>query len=146
LENKIIEWEEQTKHLRGQEIVCYHVHWSYFLDWLGIKSAGYIELRPGIPPTPKHKREIIELIEEHDIKVVVISSWKDPTRAEEVAESSGSKLVTLPGEVNAMEDAEDYLSWVEYLTAHLIDSFPAKIQNNQSREREQNRERKRGVK
>jgi len=146
LENKIIEWEEQTKHLREQEIVCYHVHWSYFLDWLSIKSAGYIELRPGIPPTPKHKREIIELIEEHEIKVVVISSWKEPTRAEEVAESSGSKLVTLPGEVNAMEGAEDYLGWVDYLTTHLIKSFPPEIQTSQSMKQNRERERKRGTK
>jgi len=146
LEDKIEEFEKQTAHLRGQEVVCYHVHWSYFLDWLGIKSAGYIELRPGIPPSPKHKREIIELIEENQIMVVIVSSWKEPTKAEEVAEISGANLVILPGEVNAMENTEDYLSWVEYLTTHLIDAFPNNIQTNKSRDQNRQRERKRGTK
>jgi zinc/manganese transport system substrate-binding protein len=146
LEHKIEEFEKQTEHLQGQVVVCYHVHWSYLLDWLGIKSAGYIELRPGIPPTPKHKQEIIELIEENQIKVVIISSWKEPTRAEEVAERTGAKLLILPGEVNAMVGAENYLSWIEYLTKSLIDAFSAEIQTNPSNERDRERERKRGTK
>ena len=73
--------ESRTAYLKELEIVCYHVHWSYLLTWLEINTAGYIELRPGIPPTPKHKREIIQLMEEKDIKVVIVSSWKEPTKA-----------------------------------------------------------------
>jgi len=146
LDEKINEFEKQTEYLKGKEVVCYHIHWSYFLDWIGIKSAGYIELRPGIPPTPRHKREIIELIKGHQIKVVIISSWKEPTGAEEVAESTGAKLLILPGEVNAMEGADDYSSWLEYLITHLIDTFPSKIQTNQSREQLREQERKRGTK
>jgi zinc/manganese transport system substrate-binding protein len=146
LKNKIKEFEKQTEYLKGLEIVCYHIHWSYFLDWLGIKSVGYIELRPGIPPTPKHKREIIELMEEKQIKVVIISSWKVPTKAEEVAKASGAKLVILPGEVNAMDGAEDYLSWVEYLVTHLNDAFSGNTQNTESKNQIRERERKRGTK
>jgi len=145
LEKKIKDWEEKADHLRGQEVVCYHVHWSYFLDWLGIESAGYIELRPGIPPTPKHKQEIIRMMTDHNIKVVIISTWKEPTRAEEVAESSGATLLILPGEVSAMEGADDYVSWVEYLTTQLVDAFSAEIQTQQ-RKQDRKQERKRGTK
>jgi ABC-type Zn uptake system ZnuABC Zn-binding protein ZnuA len=146
LEDKITEMENKTENLEGQKVVCYHVHWSYFLDWLGVESAGYIELRPGIPPTPRHKEAIIELIEENQIEVVIISSWKDPTRAEEVAETTGAKLLILPGEVNAMDDVEDYISWIEYLTNQLVDAFPTKIKNNQSRKQNREKKRKRGTK
>jgi zinc/manganese transport system substrate-binding protein len=72
LENKIQEWEEKTSILKEKEIVCYHMHWSYLLDWLGIKTAGYIEVRPGIPPSPRHKREIIRLMQDRNIKVAII--------------------------------------------------------------------------
>ena len=146
LENKIKEFEKQTEHVRGMEIVCYHIHWSYFLDWLGIKSAGYIELRPGIPPTPKHKREIIELMVEKQIEAVIISSWKEPTKAEEVAEASKAKLLILPGEVNAMDGAEDYLSWIEYLDTHLNNALSSNTQNTRSKKQIREQERKRGTK
>jgi zinc/manganese transport system substrate-binding protein len=90
LQEDISRLEAEAEHLKGKEIVCYHVHWSYLLEWLGLEAAGYIELRPGIPPTPKHKKEIIDLMTEKEIEVVLVSSWKEPTRAREVAEAVGA--------------------------------------------------------
>jgi ABC-type Zn uptake system ZnuABC Zn-binding protein ZnuA len=79
------------------------------------------------------------------IKVVIISSWKEPTKAEEVAEESGDKLVILPGEVNAVEGADDYLSWIDYLVTHVIDAFPDTTQNDESGDQVRERKRKRGT-
>jgi zinc/manganese transport system substrate-binding protein len=123
LSEKIKQWETKAKVLNGLEVVCYHVHWSYLLDWLGIQQAGYIELRPGIPPTPRHKREIIELIKQHGIKLVIVSSWKDPKKSKEVADETGAELVILPGEVNAMDGSEDYFLWINYLVNQLIEKW-----------------------
>ena len=61
LKSKISMWENQFSFLKGKDIVCYHPHWSYLLEWMNLKNAGYIELRPGIPPTPRHKKEIIDI-------------------------------------------------------------------------------------
>ena len=144
LENIIKEFENRADHLKGQEVVCYHNHWSYLLDWLGIEGAGFIELRPGIPPTPKHKEEIIELMKSKAIKVVIISSWKEPTKAEEVAKASGAKLIILPGEVNAMDGSEDYVKWIDYMVTHLTEAFPDEPNNNQLMNQVRERERKRG--
>ena len=116
------------------------------MDWLGINSAGYIELRPGIPPTPKHKKEIIQLMQEKRIKIVIISSWKEPTRAQEVANAVGGHLIILPGEVNAREGAGNYFSWIEYMIDHLVDVASRDNQDIKEGRRIKNRERKRGVK
>jgi zinc/manganese transport system substrate-binding protein len=146
LKEKVSGYEKQAAALKGQQVVCYHNHWSYLLDWLGIQAANYIELRPGIPPTPKHKREIIELIKQRQIKVVIISSWKEPSKAQEVAEAGGARLVILPGEAGAMEGTDDYLNWLDYLVSHLIDAFPADTQNTGKKNQAREQERKRGVK
>ncbi len=76
LKDKITEWDDKASYLQNRDIVCYHVHWSYLLDWLKLNQKGYIELRPGIPPTPKHKQEIISVIKENQIEVIIVSSWK----------------------------------------------------------------------
>ncbi len=146
LKNKIRIFEQQTAHLNGRQVVCYHNHWSYLIEWLGLESIGLIELRPGIPPTPKHKREIIELMQNKHIEVVIISSWKEPTKAEEVAASTGAKLVVLPGEVNAMDGAEDYFSWMEYLVTHLIDAYSTTSENYRMQDQPRGQKRKRGIK
>jgi hypothetical protein len=54
---------------------------------------------------------------------VIVSSWKEPTRAQEVANAVGASLLVLPGEVNAMPGAEDYLAWIDYLVTHLSKAF-----------------------
>ncbi len=140
--NRITELENMAAHLQDKDIVCYHVHWSYLLDWLKLKPKGYIELRPGIPPTPKHKQEIIALIKEKQIKVVIVSSWKEPTKAREVANATGAQLLVLPGEVNAMKGTDSYIKWIEYMVTHLSETFAQNTQPNLEHQRQ--RERKRG--
>ncbi len=115
--------KQERERLRGAQIVCYHPHWNYLVDWLGLQNRGYIEDRPGIPPTPKHKMEIIQLMKRHSIPIVGISSWKEPTKAREVARSCNARLVVLPGEVGALSGAEDYLDWIEYLVNELADAY-----------------------
>ena len=143
LKAKITLLENQASFLKNLLVVCYHVHWSYLFDWLGIKIAGYIELRPGIPPTPRHKKDIIELMKRKNIKLVVISSWKEPTKAQEVADEVGAELVILPGEVNAVPNSENYFSWLDYMVKHLIDAAAAsgieEDQNKQHRHRKHER-------
>jgi ABC-type Zn uptake system ZnuABC Zn-binding protein ZnuA len=141
-----VQLENKAAFLGGKEVVCYHVHWSYLLDWLRLKAAGYIELRPGIPPTPKHKQAIIQLMQEKQIPVVIVSSWKEPTKAREVADAANAELVILPGEVDALDDTETYFTWIEYMVTHLIDAFPADEQRKEPLRRIRQRERKRGTK
>jgi zinc/manganese transport system substrate-binding protein len=142
MKNKIAELENRAADLQGKDVVCYHVHWSYLLEWLKIKSQGYIELRPGIPPTPKHKQEIITLITEKQINVVIVSSWKEPTKAREVANATGANLLILPGEVKAMEGVEDYEKWIEYLVVQLSEAFEQNTHHKHGQKKHQ--ERKRG--
>ena len=141
LNAKIVEFEEKASHLQNKAIVCYHVHWSYLLDWLQLNQKGYIELRPGIPPTPKHKQEIISLVKENQIEVIIVSSWKEPTKAKEVANATGAQLLILPGEVNAMKGSDTYLQWVDYMVTHLVEAYDLNSQPHRHRNRHHERER-----
>jgi zinc/manganese transport system substrate-binding protein len=123
LKSKISMWENQFSFLKGKDIVCYHPHWSYLLEWMNLKNAGYIELRPGIPPTPRHKKEIIDIMKEKNIKVVVVSSWKEPTIANEVAGDVNARLLILPGEVEAMPKSKDYISWIDFLVTKMTSAY-----------------------
>lgn len=119
LDSKIAELESIANILKGKEVVCYHKHWSYLCDWLGINIAGYVEAKPGIPPTPRHKREIIKMMKRKEIKIVIISSWKEPKKAQEVADAVGADLIILPGEADALPGTKDYFSWMEYMISQL---------------------------
>src|SRR5437868_1472938 len=65
-------WEAEMAPYHGYKVVTYHSSWSNFAKHFGIVIAGYIEPRPGIPPTPQHTLEIINLIKRENVKVVIV--------------------------------------------------------------------------
>jgi zinc/manganese transport system substrate-binding protein len=145
IHNLLFELEPVIQRLRGKQLVCYHVHWSYLIAWLNIDMIGLIELRPGIPPTPKHKKHIIDLMKKKDVPVVVISSWKQPKKAREVAKAAGANLVVLPGEVDAMGKSDSYLSWISHLVNELDKAYGSEDEIVEKPKRKRTRERKRGL-
>jgi len=80
------------------------------------------------------------------IKMVIISSWKDPTKAEEVAEAAEAELLVLPGEVDAMDEAESYTQWLGYMVHNLVDVANKVNPEKKKRHRNRNRKQKRGTK
>ncbi len=132
LEEKIKILETKAAGLKGKKVICYHPDWNYMLNWLQIESVGYIELRPGIPPTPKHKREICHMMQEREIGVVLVSTWKEPTIAKEVAKEVNADLLILPGEVQSVKTGNEYIAWIEGIVEELVASFenPDPLQRN----------------
>lgn len=46
---------------KGTRLVTYHRSWPNFMERFGFQVVGYVEPKPGIPPSPAH---IIDLVEE----------------------------------------------------------------------------------
>src|SRR5689334_7831868 len=55
-------WDAQVAPYHGAKLVTYHTSWSNFARHFGLSILGYIEPRPGFPPTPQHTLEIINLM------------------------------------------------------------------------------------
>ena len=89
LQERLGGWLRQAEPLRGAEIIAYHQNWIYFTRRFGIKVAGYMETKPGIPPTPRHVQEIMELIQRRDIRVILSANYFDPSKPQAIAERTG---------------------------------------------------------
>src|SRR6266436_1843836 len=53
-------WEQQAAPLKGMPIVVYHKDFSYFINWAGMREAGSLEPKPGLPPTPAHLADLLD--------------------------------------------------------------------------------------
>jgi ABC-type Zn uptake system ZnuABC Zn-binding protein ZnuA len=60
---------------RNKEMLAYHKNWAYFARDFGLKIIGYIESKPGIPPTPKHIEETIRLIGERGVDLMLVATY-----------------------------------------------------------------------
>src|SRR3954468_19894711 len=47
-------WDEMMRPYRERKVIGFHRSFSNFSKHFGIQVVGYIEPRPGIPPTPQH--------------------------------------------------------------------------------------------
>jgi ABC-type Zn uptake system ZnuABC Zn-binding protein ZnuA len=114
LEKQIRRWEETMKPFTGRKIITFHKSWTYFADWLGLEVAGQVEPKPGIPPSPSHSAELIQLIRAGTIKAIVVEPFYDMTAPEQIAGASSAKVVRLATSSGGVEEANDYISLMDY--------------------------------
>jgi ABC-type Zn uptake system ZnuABC Zn-binding protein ZnuA len=89
-------WLKQAEPLRGRRIIGYHKNWIYFGTQFGLEFVGYIEPKPGIPPTPRHVETMINLIRDQGIKVILSANYFDPVKPQAIAERTGATVVIVP--------------------------------------------------
>jgi ABC-type Zn uptake system ZnuABC Zn-binding protein ZnuA len=111
-------WLKQAEPLRGRKIVGYHRNWIYLAELLGLDIRGYIEPKPGIPPTPRHVEEIMNLIEKEEIEVIWTASYFDPVKPTSIAKRTGARAVVVP-----MGSGVDGITGYDRLVQHWIDSL-----------------------
>ena len=119
---KISEWEKQASALRGAPMVGFHKQWEYLADWLGLDLVGYIEDRPGIPPSPKHLNELIGLMKTRQVRTVMVAPFNDVKAATEVAHRAGVKPAVLPAAVGGTEDTDSYIALMDLIVTRLLDA------------------------
>src|SRR6185436_15617765 len=99
LASKEKQWEAAAAPLRGTRIVTFHKSWSYVARWLGLEEIGYVEPKPGIPPTANHTAQLVELMKKNGVKMVIVESFYPSTMARFVADNGKARLVAAPSNV-----------------------------------------------
>ncbi|MGZ4839531.1 MAG: metal ABC transporter substrate-binding protein [Terriglobales bacterium] len=118
-------WDAQMAPYKGRKIVTYHTSWSNFAKHFGLQVVGYIEPRPGIPPTPAHTIEIIQLMRRDNIKVVVVEPYFDMKTPNSIGSATGAKVIVLLPSVGGEKQVTDYFKLFDYDINLLIQAFKA---------------------
>jgi zinc/manganese transport system substrate-binding protein len=114
LDGKIAQWQAEMKPFAGSKIITFHKSWSYFANWLGLQIVAQVEPMPGIAPTPSHTVELIQLCRQGDIKAIIVEPFYDMSAPEQIAHSTGVKVLELPTSVGGVDQAKDYISLMDY--------------------------------
>jgi ABC-type Zn uptake system ZnuABC Zn-binding protein ZnuA len=114
-------WMREMLPLRGLEIVTYHKNWVYFLDLFGLDEVGTVEPKPGIPPSPRHVTELVELMRAREIKIILAANYFDEQKIRTVASRVDAEPVIVPLYVGGGEGTSDYFTlvdlWIDRLVA-----------------------------
>jgi ABC-type Zn uptake system ZnuABC Zn-binding protein ZnuA len=118
-------WDAQMAPYKGRKVVTYHTSWSNFAKHFGLQVVGYIEPRPGIPPTPAHTIEIIQLMRRDNVKVVVVEPYFDLKTPNSIGSATGAKVIVLLPSVGGEKEVTDYFKLFDYDINLLIQAFKA---------------------
>jgi len=73
-----------------------------------------VEPKPGIQPSPSHTAELIKLVRDGNIRAIVVEPFYDTSAADQIARSTGTKVLRLVTSVGGVEEAKDYISMMDY--------------------------------
>ena len=104
------EWETRLAALRNAPIVAYHNSWPYFARRFRLDMIGFIEMKPGVPPSPSHLAGIVRDMRARGARIVVREPHEPERDVAFVAGRAGAKVVTLATSVGALPRADDYIS------------------------------------
>ena len=113
-------WEKQGVALKGLPVVVYHRDLTYLVSWLGMREAGSLEPKPGLPPTTGHLSELLTRLAREPAKAIVRGAYTDPRPGEWLAERAKIPLVVLPYTVGGNEKAKDLFGLFDDTLARLV--------------------------
>jgi zinc/manganese transport system substrate-binding protein len=116
-------WEKEAAPLKGFPLVVYHRDLSYLIHWLGMREAGSLEPKPGLPPSTAHLSELVAQLSRDPAKAVARSAYNDPRAAEWIAERAKIRVVLLPYTVGGTERAKDLVSLYDDTVARLLEAL-----------------------
>ena len=124
LNAKLTEWETKLNTLKSESIVAYHNSWPYFARRFRLNVIGFIETKPGVPPSPAHLAGIVRDMQKRGARIVVREPHEPERDVAFVASKAGAKVVTLAASVGAMPRTDDYIALfdfnVEALTSAVV--------------------------
>jgi zinc/manganese transport system substrate-binding protein len=113
-------WEKAGAPLKGMTIVVYHRNMTYLSNWLGMREAGALEPKPGLPPTASHLSELLANLARDPAKAIVRSAYNDPRAAEWLAERAKIPAIALAFTVGGTDKAQDLFGLFDDTLARLL--------------------------
>ena len=108
---------------KGTKIVTYHRSWANLVDRFGLDVIGYIEPRPGIPPSPSHTLALIQEMKRQKIGIMLVEPYFDLKTPNSISRETGAKVVVLPPSVGGVKEAADYIKLFDVIVNLLTSAF-----------------------
>jgi zinc/manganese transport system substrate-binding protein len=112
-------WAGQLAQIRGKPVVAWHTSWRYLAQYTGMNIVGFMEPRPGVPPSPSHLAGLIATIRRTGAKIIIMEPFYDRRTADLVAQRSGARVVVLPPSVGGVQTITDYIQLMQYDVAQI---------------------------
>ena len=107
-------WQAMLSPYKGLKVVTYHRSFPNFAERFGLNVIGYVEPRPGIPPTPQHTLDLINEMKAQNVKVVLVEPYFDLKTPNSIGRATGAEVLVMPPSVGGVKEITDYFKLFDY--------------------------------
>jgi hypothetical protein len=112
IDQRLKSWKQELAPFQGKAVVAYHDEWVYFLSQFGLKAFGYLEPKPGIPPSGSHINNLIASMKSAGVKGIVVPSIYPTRFADLVAKEMGGSVAVVPYSIGSL-GTTDYFNYMD---------------------------------
>jgi zinc/manganese transport system substrate-binding protein len=102
------EWDAKMAPFAGTRVVTFHESWPNFAKHWKLAIVGTVEPKPGIPPTPSHTLEIVNLIQAQKVPVILVEPYFDLKTPNYIGQKTGAKVLIFYPSVGGISAIKDY--------------------------------------
>src|SRR5262245_7758288 len=107
-------WVALMAPYKGTKVVTYHRSYSNFAERFGLNIVGYVEPKPGIPPTPQHTLDLINDMKRANVRIGRVEPYIGLKTPNSVGCETGAELLVMPPSVGGVKDVPDYFKLFDY--------------------------------
>lgn len=107
-------WRGMMAPYKGLKIVTYHRSWPNFAETFGLQVVGYVEPKPGIPPSPAHTLALIEEMKRQQIKIILVEPYFDLKTPNSIARETGAQVLVMTPSVGGVKEVTNYFQLFDH--------------------------------
>ena len=116
-------WVAMMAPYKGTKVVTYHRSFPNFAERFGLDIMGYVEPKPGIPPTPQHTLDLINDMKRMNVKLVLVEPYFDLKTPMSIGRATGAEVMVMPPSVGGVKEVTDYFKLFDYDLNLLINAI-----------------------
>lgn len=84
---------------------------------------GYVEPKPGIPPSPSHTLQLMQEMKRQNVKLIAVEPYFDLKTPNAIARETGARVLVLAPSVGGVKEARDYFTLFDYNLTLLVEAI-----------------------
>jgi zinc/manganese transport system substrate-binding protein len=105
--------------LKGKRFLAYHKNFEYLAAEYEFRIIGYVEPKPGIPPSAAHLERLVETIKRTKPDGILTTPSYGRRELDLLSRKTGVKTIVVSPDVGAASGAEDWFSFMDQVLSSL---------------------------
>jgi len=111
LKEKRKQWARVS--LKGKRFIAYHRFFEYLAQEFGFQIVGYVEEKPGIPPSAGYIEKLVETMRRSKPDGIITTTYYGKEEIDSLSQKTGVKSIVIPHDVGSALDINDWFSLMD---------------------------------